>query len=101
MKYSTYIFTENGLVALKSGRYADTDKRNTFGPIFRELANAANASETPVEASGSDVIESLLADEAYAPTSAKYRNGDRNARIKFIREYINFAGSTDLIAVPE
>ena len=101
MKYAKFVFTENGLVALKSGRYADTDKRNTFGPIFRELANAANAEESPVEGAGSAVIESLLADPTYVPTSAKYRNGDRNARIKFIREYINFAGSTDLIAVPE
>jgi len=101
MKYSKFIFTEKGLLALNSARYADTDKRNTFGPIFRELASEANASETPSEGSGSRVIESLLDDPEYTPTSAKYRNGDRNARIKFIREYINYAGSTDLIAVPE
>ena len=109
LKYASFVLTEKGIKVLReSDRYADTDKRGSFGGIAREILAEADRAEAAGESGRvSKVIEALLADPTYAPAAKAYnlsKGATRNTRIKFINDYVNsVAGESGegLITVPE
>ena len=94
MKYSKFIFTPEGLAAVASGRYKNTDRRNTFGPIFATLIDSALLDASDGIGSRSDVTAALLEGaNGYTPKSYKDDKGRKND----ISGYILYAGKAGLI----